>query len=100
MSKKFKFESLKPKEKLKIFSCAGDFIDADLVKGAHIEMFYNRQIVVEGCEGVYEYSENYIKLNIGKGSLILCGKDFDIVTFENRTITVKGVISSVEFCVR
>ena len=100
MSRKFRFKSKKPTEKLKIFSCTQDIIDTDLIKGAHIELFSNRQIIVEGCEGVFDYGEEYIKLNLGRGSLILCGKEFDIVTFQNRNITVKGVISTIEFCVR
>lgn len=74
-------------------------MDAGLIKGPHIELFSNREITVDGCCGVFEYAENYIKLNLGRGALILCGTDFDIVLFENRTITVKGSISSVEFCV-
>ena len=80
LSKKFKFKSEKPKEKWKIFSC-GDEISAGAIKNPHLELFGNHEIIVEGCMGVMEYTE------------------FDIVTFEDTTITVKGNMSSLEFCV-
>ena len=98
MSKKFKFKSEKPKEKWKIFSC-GDEIAAGAIKNPHLELFANREIIVEGCMGVMEYSDTYLKLRLPKGALTVCGTDFDIVTFEGTTITVKGNMSSLEFCV-
>jgi sporulation protein YqfC len=47
--------------------------------------------------GVYEYRDTYLKLKLNKGAVIICGSDFDITQFENRLITIKGIISSVEF---
>ena len=88
MSKKFKFKSEKPREKWRIFGC-----------GDEIELFGNREITVEGCVGVLEYSDTYLKLRLPRGALILCGGSFDIVTFEGTAITVRGSISSLEFCV-
>ena len=98
MPKKFKFKSKKSREKWRLFNYTENFLESN-ISGPHLELFGNREIIVEGCEGVFEYSDNYIKLNLGKGSLILCGMSFDIVTFENSTITVKGKINSLELCV-
>lgn len=98
MSKKFKFKSEKPREKWKIFGCGVDMSNAS-VKGAHLELFGNREIIIEGCMGVLEYSDTYLKLRLPKGSLTVCGSGFDIVTFEDTVITVRGNISSLEFCV-
>lgn len=98
MSKKFKFKSEKPKEKWKIFSC-GDEITAGVIKKPHLELFGNREIIIEGCMGVLEYSDTYLKLRLPKGALTVCGSGFDIVTFEGTAITVKGNMSSLEFCV-
>lgn len=98
MSKKFKFKSEKPREKWRIFGC-GDEIAADAVKNPHLELFGNREITVEGCVGVLEYSDTYLKLRLPRGALILCGGSFEIVTFEGTAITVRGSISSLEFCV-
>lgn len=99
MSKKFKFKSEKPKQKWRLFNYSDAIIDKNLVKGPHLELFGNRELVLEGCMGVFEYSDTYLKLKLSKGALILCGCNFDIVSFEGSTITVKGRISSLEFCV-
>lgn len=98
MSKKFKFKSEKPKEKWRIFNCSDIGEEAQRVK-AHIELFGNKEITVEGCIGVFEYSETYLKLKLQKGALIVCGTNFDISAFEGTTITVKGKMSSIEFCI-
>lgn len=98
MPKKFKIKSEKPKQKWKIFNCT-DETEKETAKGAHTEIFGNREIILEGCMGVFEYSDTYLKLKLQKGALILCGCGFDIITFEGSTIVVKGKISSLEFCI-
>ena len=95
MSEKFKFVSKKKKEKINLLGIERE----REFKGAHIELFSNKEITIDGCCGVFEYGNDYIRLNIGKGSVLLCGNNFDIVFFENQLITVKGNISSLEFCV-
>lgn len=99
MSKKFKFKSEKPREKWSIFTCADIGAEARRAGGAHIELFGNREMTVEGCAGVFEYSDTYLRLKLPRGSLILCGSGFDIAAFEGTTITVRGKVSSLEFCV-
>lgn len=97
MAKRLKIESSKKKEKWKIFSVT-DGIGKDFLNGPQIEMFGNKRIIIEGCLGVYEYNQNYLKLRLKYGALILCGNDFDISSFEETTITVGGKISTLEFC--
>lgn len=99
VAKKFKFQSEKAKQKWKLFNYTDDIIDSDAVKGPHIEVFGNGEIIIEGCMGVFEYSDTYLKLKLSRGYLIICGFCFDIVSFENSTITIKGKISAVEFCI-
>lgn len=97
MAKRLKIESNKKKEKWKIFSMS-EGIENNFLKGPQIEIFGNKRIIIEGCLGVYEYNQNYLKLKLKNGALILCGDDFDINTFEENTITVGGKISTLEFC--
>ena len=68
------------------------------MRGAHIEIYSNKEIVIDGCLGIFEYSESYIKLNLCKGTLAVSGSMLNIVCFENDMITVKGTVSSIEFC--
>lgn len=99
MAKKFKFKSNKSKEKWHIFTC-GDLQNETLrAKGPHLEIFGNREMILEGCMGVFEYSDSYLKLKLQKGTVTVCGTNFDITAFEGNTITVKGNILSLEFCV-
>jgi len=98
VGKKYKIEKQKKKEKWSLFKINSDIFDTDLIKGPYIEMFANSRIVIDGCLGVYEYNDTYLKLKLIKGALVISGSGFDIIAFENEQITVKGNITSVEFC--
>ncbi len=99
MAKKLKIESNKKHTKWNIFNLASQEIENALPLGPRIELFHNNQAIIEGCLGVYEYSENYLKIRLLSGALILCGTDFNIVSFEEKTMVVNGKITSLEFCV-
>ncbi len=92
--KKFKFKSSKEKQKIKFLSDC-----SNMLIGTHIEMFSNKEINIEGCEKILEYTDDHIKLKLSKGMLLLFGEEFDIETFEGSIIVIKGNISSIEFCV-
>lgn len=71
----------------------------DTVSGyAHIEMSGNREVIVEGCIGVLEYTEKMIALNTGKLTVKLCGCDMTIISMQGSQAIIKGVITCVEFC--
>ena len=97
MGKKMKIEGNKKREKLKLFGSSADF--GTTLKGSRIEIFSNSEVIVEGCLGVYEYNDNYLKLRLMDGALVIIGETFDIISFGDKTIVVKGKISSLEFCV-
>ncbi|MBR5223899.1 MAG: YabP/YqfC family sporulation protein [Clostridia bacterium] len=96
MAKKLKIEKSKAKNKWNLNPLT-DVFDKDLLNGPYIEICGNGKIEIDGCEGVYEYNSDYLKLRLKKGAIIICGSDFDILTFENRLITVRGKISTIEF---
>ena len=98
MAKKIKIEKSKKRFNWNLIP-KDDVIYGDLLNGPHMEVFGDGKIEIDGCVGVYEYSNDYLKLRLKKGALIICGEDFDIITFENKSITVKGKIKSIEFCV-
>ncbi len=97
LAKKLKIEKVKKKEKWKLFGCNNAVIDGDILSNAHIEIFGKNEIVIDGCKGVFEYNDTYLKLRLTKGAVVICGSDFNIFSFENSLITVKGKISSLEF---
>jgi len=97
VGKKLKIETGKKKSSSGFFGNADEIFDTSLLSSTHTEIFGNDKINIDGCMGVYEYRDTYIKIKLKKGALILTGNGFDIVYFENRLITIKGKISSLEF---
>ncbi len=98
MAKKLKIEKGKKQPRWNLMPKT-DFIDSTMLKSPHIEIFGSGKIEIDGCEGIYEYTDDYLKLRLKNGALLICGSEFDILTFENKAITVKGHIKSIEFCV-
>ncbi len=95
MAKKIKCK--KVKSKWKLLGLSEEDAQAEILGAAHIEVFGNSKISIDGCLGVYEYRDTYLKLRLSKGNVILCGTGFNIIYFENRLISVKGKISAIEF---
>ena len=94
---RFKFKSNKTKKKI-CFKEKSE-MPASVLASPHIEAFSNKEIIIDGCKGVIDYSDDYIKLKLKKGSLILCGSSFYIYLFENGTINIKGELKTMEFCI-
>lgn len=63
----------------------------------HIELFGNREAVVNGCEGILEYSEEKIKINMGKNTILFCGCDMCMKEYGSSQAKITGIIASVEF---
>ncbi len=97
MGKKLRLEVKPKKQKWHLICPPKEEADGDILKGAHTEIFGNSRITIDGCLGVYEYKDTYLKLRLVKGSVTICGSGFNIIYFENRLISVKGKISSLEF---
>lgn len=66
------------------------------VKG-NIELFGNRRVIVEGCKGVIDYSEDFLKLDLGNIALKIVGKNLVIDSFIYEELDLKGEIALVEF---
>lgn len=97
MAKKLKIDSKAKKSKWNILNFSNEDVSIEVQNSANIEIFGNSQVSVDGCLGVYEYKDTYLKLRLLKGSLIIVGSGFNIVYFENRIISVKGKITAIEF---
>ncbi len=95
MSKKLKLP--KKKSKWKLLGLSKENTDAQMIGSAHIEVFGSGRVSIDGCLGVYEYKDTYIKLRLLKGAVIIAGSDLSIVYFENRLISIKGKICDIEF---
>ncbi|MBE6747986.1 MAG: hypothetical protein E7557_02020 [Ruminococcaceae bacterium] len=63
----------------------------------NIELYGNKQIIVEGCKGVVDYCEDFLKLDLGKIILKITGRNLVIESYIYEQIDLKGEIVSVEF---
>ena len=63
----------------------------------HIELLGNREVTVDGCKGILEYDDGFIRLNMGKTVLRLTGRDLVISALSDRTAVIEGYILSIEF---
>lgn len=71
----------------------------DVVSGyVHIEISGNREVIVEGCEGVLEYGECSISLNTGRLTVRVNGCELTIVSMQNGQAVIKGIITGVDYC--
>lgn len=96
---KFKFTTSKKNNKFNFITDKSEILNTEIINGTHIEIFSNEKIILEGCRGIIDYENNYIKLQLKKGHIIIIGTDFLISAFENERITVNGKIVSLEFCI-
>ena len=98
MSRKLKIDS-ESNKKTKWSLTTSAINSSERFRGSRMEIISNCEICVEGCLGVLEYTDAYIKLNLCKGAVIILGSCLDISYFEGNTITVRGKLSSLEFCI-
>ena len=66
------------------------------VKGG-VVLYGNKQAIIEGCKGVVDYCEEFLKLDLGKLVLKISGRDLVIESYVYEELELKGEIVSVEF---
>ncbi len=69
----------------------------DKTQIGNIELYGNKEAIIEGCECVADYSAEFIKIDIGKMYLKISGRDLVIESYIYKQIDVKGEIISLEF---
>lgn len=95
---KFRFKSAR-KNKFNFIKDYDEILSSEIIAGAHTEIFSNKKIIIEGCQSIVDYQNNYIKLKLKKGFLNILGNEFLITAFDDEKIVIKGNIVSIEFCV-
>ncbi|MBR7071677.1 MAG: YabP/YqfC family sporulation protein [Clostridia bacterium] len=97
MSKKYRFPVKKDREK--IYWNGKNAVEQQLAGLPRLELFSNLSFTLEGCKGILEYRDDYIKMKISKGSVTLCGEKLTVVSFQGKNIQIAGRIFSLEFSV-
>lgn len=63
----------------------------------HIELFGNREAIVNDCAGILEYCNERIKLNIGKNTVLFCGDGLCMKEYGSSQAVISGTIAAIEF---
>ena len=98
MSKKIKLNKRNVKEKIKLFGAAFQISTDPFENFSQINLKGNREIIIDGCYGIVEYSDCFVSVDIGNQTLKLIGFDFTILDYSESNIIIKGVIKNIEFC--
>ena len=70
----------------------------DVIKGIPVISIYGRNfILIDNHRGISEYTENTLVILIKDGKIHVSGSSLEIKEFTKDHISVKGIISSVEF---
>lgn len=72
-------------------------IPLELNNGPMMEVCSNREITVDGCRGIVEYSEYVMKINTCDGIIAVNGKNLNIKYLSVSSVVVEGFITSIEF---
>ncbi len=64
---------------------------------AQISLLGNSEAVIEGCQGIIEYEDSVIRLNIGRYILKITGDGLCIRCFGANGVSVEGMIFKVEY---
>lgn len=63
----------------------------------HLAFSGNSELQIEGCKSIIEYGEEKIQLNLGKGTVVLIGKNMSITSLSSNEMLILGKILTVEF---
>lgn len=97
MGKKFVFKT-KNKNRINLGVRESKRFNTDILSGSNIQIFSDSEIIVDGCNKVVDFNDDYIKLKLSNCHLLIFGSKFIIQSFEEKIIDIIGVINSVEFC--
>lgn len=62
-----------------------------------VQLFSNKELVVEGCQGLLSFDENSILLGTTIGKLRIDGRSLDLKNLSKSMVLIKGFILSVNY---
>lgn len=74
-----------------------DFPGGILPSDAHLEIFGNRQVLIDGACEIAECNEDTLVLRVGKTVYRFRGRELCLAAFEPMSAVLEGRLSSVEF---
>lgn len=75
----------------------GEAVEKYGVSGPVVEITGNRRVVVDGCDGIVDYSGQLVILRAGRLVLHLSGRDLRLVKLTESSAVVEGFLQQVEY---
>ncbi len=69
------------------------------LSGPIIRICSNKEVSIDGCKGVIDYREEFIKLRIAGGSVTFSGSGLTMTAFTESSAVISGKLQNVEFSV-
>ena len=63
----------------------------------YLELKGNRELLLEGCKGILEYTTETIRINTGTIVLVILGRNLNLKCLSQTGLIVDGFIMSIEF---
>ncbi len=64
---------------------------------AHLEIFGNRRVLLDGECSITECGEDLLVLTVGKTTLRFRGRELCLAAFDRKNAVLEGRLSSIEF---
>lgn len=74
-----------------------DIFDAENLSETRIEIFGKRKAVFEGCYGIREYSTEFVKIGLSRGTIDILGTDLILDYMQEKSVSVSGNIMEIHF---
>ena len=86
-----------PKEKRSLIGTLFQMPASSLSQMTQIQLISNREALVDGCKGVIEYNEDFIRLNLGNMTVRFCGRGLQLRSMSEESVIIDGFIQSLEY---
>lgn len=68
-----------------------------LILDSQIDIVSNSCITIQGCYGILEYAEEYVRVKLKNTSVVFYGNGLRIENLSDDRIEIKGSISQIEY---
>ncbi len=69
----------------------------DFAQSTHLQVFGNKELILDGCDGVINYDENCICVKSNRLKITIEGAGLRIETLTSKDIALKGLIKSINY---
>lgn len=64
---------------------------------SHIEINSGREVLIEGCRGILDYSDTRIQVSVGRQAVTVHGSELSVKNMFTQMVVITGRIASVEY---